>query len=74
MICHVYFNMVSYNIKISENTGNLCMLIFILGKYGCKTLSMVFRNPPYFFQYTMSGLLQGFEFICAYIDKLLIIK
>ena len=36
MICHVYFNMVSYNIEISENTSKLCILIFILGNTAAK--------------------------------------
>ena len=47
---------------------------FPMGKYHYKCLPMEVSISPEIFQHKMKGLFQGFEFICAYIDDLLVFK
>ena len=66
-------NMGYYNIQLRKNTSNLCMIIILWEKNCYKSLPMGFANYPKTFQQTMNDLYNGFEFICAYIDDLLIL-
>ena len=45
-----------------------------LGKYFYKNLPMVIANYPDIFQQKVNDLFHGFEFICLYIDNILIVK
>ena len=51
----------------------LCTIILPWGKYRYKRLPMGFDNSLYIFQQKMNDLSNGFEFICVYIDDLLIL-
>ena len=44
-----------------------------LGKYHYKRLTMAFANYPDIFQHKMNNLFHGFEFIHAYIYKILLL-
>ena len=48
-------------------------MILPWGKYRYKRLPMGVANLPEIFQQKMSDLFNGFEFICAYIDDILIL-
>ena len=43
-----------------------------LGKYHYKRILMGISNSPDIFQQKMNGLFHGLEFICAYIDNVLV--
>ena len=66
-------NMGFYHIRISKNTSNLCTIILPWGKYHHNNLPMGVDNSPYIFQWKMNDLIHRFEFICAYLDVLLIL-
>ena len=66
-------SMVCYHILLIKNASNLCTIIIPQGIYCYKRLAMGSANSPDIFQHKMNGLFHGFEFICAYIDKLLIL-
>ena len=65
-------NIEYYNIRLTEEASNLCMIILPWGKYHYKCLSMGVSNSPENFQQKINDLFQNFEFTCAYIDELLI--
>ena len=65
-------NMGYYHIQITEDMRSSCTIIPPWGKYNYRRLPMVVSNPPKFLQYKMNGLFQGFEFIRAYTDRILI--
>ena len=65
--------MVYYHIRISENASSLCTIILPQGKYRYKFLPMGVTNSPDIFQQKMNDLFHGFEFICVYIDELLVL-
>ena len=52
---------------------NLCTIILPSVKYCYRLLTMVISNSPDIFQQNMNDLSQGFYFIHAYTDDLLII-
>ena len=62
-----------YHIRLSENASNLCTIILPRGKYRYKCLPMGVTNSPDIFQQKMNDLFHGFEFICVYIDELLVL-
>ena len=66
-------NMGSYHILLSKNASKWCKMILPWGKYRYKRLPMGVANLPEIFQQKMSDLFNGFEFICAYIDDILIL-
>ena len=63
-----------YHIWLTEGTSKLCTIIIPWGKYHYKCLLMGFANSSDIFQQKMNDLFQGFEFIRAYMDDLLILK
>ena len=67
-------NMVYYHTQLSKNSINLCTVILPWGKYRYKRLPMGVANSLDIFQKRMNDLFHGFEFICAYMDDLLILK
>ena len=62
-----------YNTWLSKNASNMRTNILPWGKYWYKRLSMEVANSPEIFQHKMNDLFNGFEFIRAHIDDLLII-
>ena len=66
-------NMGYYHIRLSENASNLCTIILLWEKYRYKRLPMKVANSPDILQQIMNYLYHGFEFICAYIDVMLIL-
>ena len=66
-------NMAFYHIRLSKNTSNLCTVIILWGKYRYTCLPMGVANPPEIFQQKMNDLFNGFQFIRAYIENILIL-
>ena len=66
-------NMGYYHIQLTEDVSNLCTIILPWGKYRQKNLPIGVINPPENFQHRIYYLFQGFEFIHAYIENLLIL-
>ena len=62
-----------YHIQLSKNTNSSCTSILLWGKFCYKRLPMGVAYYPYMFQQYMDYLFHGIEFICAYIDELLIL-
>ena len=67
-------NMGYYHIRLSKNVSNLCKIILPWGKNCYKRLPMRFANLLDISQYKTNDLFHGFEFICAYINGILILK
>ena len=66
-------NMEYYHIPLTENTSNLCIIIFPREKYCYKRLSMGLSNSPGKIQQKMNDLFERFYFILVYIYQLLIL-
>ena len=66
--------MVYYHILISEKSSNLCTIIIPWIKYRYKDLPMGMSNSTDISQQKMNDLFRGFEFFCACIDDLLVLK
>jgi hypothetical protein len=63
-----------YNICLDPNAATLCTLMLPWGKYKYLRLPMGIENSPNMFQQKISDLMEGREdFICAYLDDILII-
>ena len=62
-----------YHICLSEHDSNLYTTILPWEKYRYKCLPMGVSNSPEILQEKMNEIICGFEFIQAYIDKLLVI-
>ena len=65
-------NMGYYHIQNRVNANKLCIIILPWVNYWYKHLPMEVANSPDIFQQKMNDLFHGFEFICAYIDDLLV--
>ena len=59
----LYLNMVYYNIQLSEDESNLCIIVLRWVKYHYKPLTMKVSNSPDIFQQKMSKLFQCFDLI-----------
>ena len=66
-------NMWYYHIWITEDASNWCTIIFSWRKYCYKRLPIGVASSPDIFKQKNNDLFQGFEFICAYTDELLIL-
>ena len=64
-------NMGYYHIELTPNSKRLCTIVLPFGKYEYQRLPMGLCNSPDIFQEKMSDLMQGLEFVRAYIDDLL---
>ena len=62
-----------YHIGLNKNASNLCTIIILWGKYWYKRLTMGIDNSLDIFQHKTNDLFNGFEFICVYIDDLLVL-
>ena len=67
-------NMGYYHIRLDPESRKLCTLVFPWGKYEMQCLPMGLCNSLNIFQEKMSELMEGLEYICTYIDDLLIIS
>ena len=67
----ISLNMGYYHIQIFEDTSKFCTIIIPWVKYHYKFLPMGVSNSPDILK--MNELLQGFEFIRVYLNKILII-
>ena len=63
-----------YHIELTPNSKRLCTIILPWGKYEYNRLPMGLCNSPDIFQERMNILMQGLEFVRAYIDDLLILS
>ena len=66
-------NMGYYHMHLRKEASNLCNIILPWWDYQYKHLPMGISNPPEIFQGNMNKIFNGFEFIWAYINDLLII-
>ena len=67
-------NMGYYHIWLRKSASNLCTIIIPWGGYRYKRLPMRIDDSPDIFQHKMNDIFHGFEFICAYMDDILILK
>ena len=66
-------NMGYYNIRLTAETRILCTSILLWGKYNYKQLTMGVCNYPENFQGKTNEMFQGFKYIHAYLDDLLVL-
>ena len=66
-------NMGYYHIQLTPNARKLCTIVFPFGKYEYCRLPMGICNAPDIFQEKISELMEGLDFIRAYLDDLLIL-
>ena len=64
-------NMGYYHIQLSPHSAELCTIVLPFGKYEYQRLPMGLCNSPDVFQEKASKLMQGLEFVKAYIDDIL---
>ena len=67
-------NMGYYHIELSPFSKRLCPIVLPWGKYEYQCLPMGLSNSPDIFQEKMSILMDGLEYVRAYIDNLLCIS
>ena len=67
-------NMGYYHIRLDAASKTLCTLVFPWGKYEMQCLPMGLCNSPDIFQEKMSELMDGLDYVRAYIDDLLVIS
>ena len=67
-------NMGYYHIELSPFSKRLCTIVLPWGKYEYQRLPMGLSNSPDIFQEKMSILMDGLEYVRAYIDDLLCIS
>ena len=66
-------NMGYYHIKLDPLSRKLCTIVLPWGKYEYQSLPMGLSNSADIFQERMSELMEGLEFVRAYIDDLLVV-
>ena len=66
-------NMGYYTIRLDPEASEICTIIFPWGKYSYKRLPMGFGGSADIFQAQMMDLMASLEYVCAYINDLLII-
>ena len=64
-------NMGYYHIELSPASKRLCTIVLPFGKYEYQRLPMGLCNSPDIFQEKMSELMEGLEYVRAYIDDVL---
>ena len=67
-------NMGYYHILLTPNARRLCTIVLPDGKYEYCRLPMGICNAPDIFQEKIAELFQGFEYVRAYIDDVLLIS
>ena len=61
-------------VRLDFSSQKLCTIITPWGKYQYQRLPMGVNVSPDVFQEKMSELMEGLEFVCTYLDDLLIIS
>jgi len=67
-------NMGYYHIRLTPEASRLCTIVLPWGKYSYNSLPMGVCNSPDIFQEKISELFQGFEYVRAYIDDVLLVS
>jgi hypothetical protein len=65
-------NMGYYHIELTPFSKQLCTIVTRFGKYKYQHLPMGLCNSPDIFQERMYKLFSDLEYVCAYIDNLLV--
>ena len=65
-------NMGYYHIELNPDSKKYCTIVLPFGKYEYQRLPMGLCNSPDIFQEKVSELMEGLEFVRAYIDDVLI--
>jgi hypothetical protein len=63
-----------YTIRLHPDSQKLCISVTLLGKYQYLRLPMGISCSPDIFQEKMSDLMQHLDFVCTYLDDLLVIS
>ena len=66
-------NMGYYTIRLTPNASKLCTIIFPFGTYQYLRLPMGIKTSPSIFQSKIAELMDGLEFVRAYLDDVLLI-
>ena len=69
----VDLNMGYYHIELDPESSTICTIVLPWGKCKYLKLPMGLCNTPDIFQEKMNELFSGFDYICTYIDDLLVI-
>ena len=67
-------NMGYYTIKLDPTAQDYCTIVTPWGKYAYTRLPMGLCNAPDIFQEKMYSLMDGLEFVCTYLDDLLVLS
>ena len=63
-----------YHIELEPESSRLCTIALPWGKYKYRKLPIGLCNSPDIFQEKMNKLFEGFEYVQAYIDNLMIMN
>ena len=66
-------NMRYYTIHLDADAQKICTIVTPWGKYQYLQLPMGIAGSPDIFQERMSALMEDLEYVCAYLDDLLVI-
>ena len=66
-------NMAYYHIELNPDSRKYCTIVFPFGKYEYQRIPMGLCNSLDIVQEKMSELMEGLEFVCTYIDNLLVL-
>jgi hypothetical protein len=66
-------NMGYYAIRHMPNAQKLCTIVFSWGKHSYSRLSMGILNSPDVFQSKINQLMDGLNYVQAYLDNFLIV-
>jgi hypothetical protein len=65
-------NLGNYHIKLSRSSKHLCTIVMPYSKYKYQCLAMGLCNSPDIFQERMYKIFSDLEYLCVYIDDLLV--
>ena len=66
-------NMGYYALRLTPNAQKLCTIVFPWGKYSYLRLPMGIANSPDIFQSKINQLMEGLDYVQAYLDNILIV-
>ena len=67
-------NMGYYTIRLDPAAQDVCTIVTPFGKYAYTRLPMGLCNAPDIFQEKMASLLEGLDYVRAYLDDLLVLS
>ena len=62
-----------YALRLTPNAQKLCTIVFPWGKYSYLRLPMGIANSPDIFQSKINQLMDGLDYVRAYLDDILIV-